>query len=54
MLRNTMYPAGEPVAAVHDVVMPLDVTEENTNAVGCAEGAAANVVALAVGADVVR
>jgi hypothetical protein len=34
--------------------MVEDVTAENTKAVGCADGALANVVALAVGADDVR
>ena len=49
-----MYPVGAPAAAVHEVVIVEDVTAENTSAVGCAVGAAANVVAFAVGADEVR
>ena len=52
--RNTMYPVGLPVAAVQDVVMVVAVTAENTSAVGCAPGAAAKVVAVAVGAEAVR
>ena len=52
--RSTMYPEGPPPAAVHDVVMVVAVTAECVNAVGCATGNDANVVALAMGADVVR
>ena len=52
--RNTRYPESVPVAAVQDAVMVEEVIAEYTNAVGCAVGAAASVVALAVGADAVR
>ena len=49
-----MYPVGAPEAAVQDVVIVVDVTAENTSAVGCAPGRAASVVAAAVGAEAVR
>ena len=51
-----MYPAaaGEPVAAVQPVVMVLAVTALNVIEVGELSGAAASVVAEAVGAAVVR
>ena len=49
-----MYPEGDPVAAVQEVVMVFTVTAENTREVGWAVGRAEKVVADAVGAEAVR